>query len=130
MAYHNLCSVHEPPLNLRSLLGLGLKFCPTKRFSYDHSVLTLHRFCKDLCLKKIYAGERDDPDQYNPKMYISGNWQPLEWMIPPIITYRLASFTKEMEPLFPKRFARNNLLPYHQTALCFLKNKSKFLVIN
>eukprot|EP00957_Ditylum_brightwellii_P201707 15326859-Ditylum_brightwellii.AAC.1 len=35
-----------------------------------------------------------------------------------------------MEPLFPKRFACNNLLPYHQTALCFLKNQSKFLVIN
>eukprot|EP00957_Ditylum_brightwellii_P081191 6176987-Ditylum_brightwellii.AAC.1 len=119
----------EPPRNLCSLLGLGLKFYPTKRFTYSESPITLSCFRKDVKLKTFYAGEEDDLDSYNPKMYLPGKWQPLDWMLPPIILYRLTTFTKQIEPLFAKCYGRNNLLPHHQRALLLLISQSQFLII-
>eukprot|EP00957_Ditylum_brightwellii_P010371 784059-Ditylum_brightwellii.AAC.1 len=62
-------------------------------------------------------------------MYLPSKWQPLDWMLPPIILYRLTTFSKQIEPLFAKRYGRNNLLPHHQRALRLLKSQSQFLII-
>eukprot|EP00957_Ditylum_brightwellii_P018493 1390439-Ditylum_brightwellii.AAC.1 len=34
-AFYSLCTRHKPPDNLCALLELGLKFCPTPRYTYQ-----------------------------------------------------------------------------------------------
>eukprot|EP00957_Ditylum_brightwellii_P181452 13821563-Ditylum_brightwellii.AAC.1 len=71
-AFYNLCTRHKPSDNLCSLLGLGLKFCPTPRYTFHDSITTLLHFKRELYLKTYYAGSKTDPEEYNPKMYIPG----------------------------------------------------------
>ena len=130
LAFHNLCTRLQPPPNLRSLLGLGLKFCPAPKYTFHDTISTLIRFSKNMKLKVFYAGETDDPEHYNPKMYVQGNWVPQDWEIPPIIRHRITTFKAKMEPLFTRRFGRNNLLHHHRRALRMLKNQDDFVVIN
>ena len=61
LAYHDM-TVCSTPMNIRSLLGLGLKFCPvprhTKRFNPDN----LTRFRRDLKVKTYFTNKEDDDD--------------------------------------------------------------------
>ena len=80
MAFHDLTTTAQPPRNLRSLLGLGLKFCPTPRFSTNCVADTFLRFHHDLFCKIFYTGKPFDEDNdYDPKMYINPNWTPEDW---------------------------------------------------
>ena len=76
LAFHDLTTVLTPPKNLRSLLGLGLKFCPIPHkptFNPD----TLHRFTRDINLRTFFAGKiMEQKEEYEPKMYIPSAWEP------------------------------------------------------
>jgi len=68
-----------PPLNFRSLLGLGLKFIP--RPSYTNSRIienTIKRFRKDLYNRCIYAGGEDE---YDPYLYAPSNREPTKKLV-------------------------------------------------
>eukprot|EP00957_Ditylum_brightwellii_P000596 46027-Ditylum_brightwellii.AAC.1 len=65
LAFHDLTTEKQPPVNLRSLLGLGLKFCPSPRFTSHKTSDILPQFDCDLRLRTYFAGE--DQQDYNPK---------------------------------------------------------------
>jgi hypothetical protein len=88
MAFHDLTTYLTPPANLPSLLGLGLKFIPTPRYSHKPSFLskepesTLPQFYRDLQLRCYFNTEDDvlqdatPDDDYNPRMYFKSKWNP------------------------------------------------------
>jgi hypothetical protein len=84
MAFHDLTTRLKPPRNIRSLLGLNLKFIPTPMRNTQLRKLEeeiLPRFGRDLKVKVFMAGQEEDPD-YNPKTYIKSEWTPHSFQIP------------------------------------------------
>eukprot|EP00957_Ditylum_brightwellii_P059823 4541623-Ditylum_brightwellii.AAC.1 len=80
LAFHDLITIKTPPQNLCSLLGLGLKFCPAPRYTTYKIGDALPQFDNDVCLKTYSSGAEDY--DYNPKMYMKGNFVPPDFMIP------------------------------------------------
>jgi hypothetical protein len=108
MACHNLCKSNEvdPPLNFRSLLGLGLKFCP--RPSHTNSDLSkiAERFEKDLYTKYVFAGKNESP----PELFIPSKWTPDEEDISEDLIDRTQAFLRALQAKFRKNRSPSNLL--------------------
>ena len=69
LAFDNLTTALTPPKNLRSLLGLGLKFCPIPHKS-TFNPSTLLRFTRNINLCTFFAGKiKEQKEEYEPKMY-------------------------------------------------------------
>ena len=80
LAFHNLTQQKQPAKNLRSLLGLGLKFIPTPQRTHIWKHLektTMPKFQCAIHLRFHFAGTTNSSDEpYDPKMYIRSNWTP------------------------------------------------------
>jgi hypothetical protein len=65
MAFHDFTTRMKPPKNLRSLLGLNLKFVPNPSRNAPWATFVkviLPRFDRDLRVKVFMAGVEEDPD--------------------------------------------------------------------
>ena len=135
MAFHDFTKQHKPQKNLRSLLGLGLKFIPTpsltncwsrlKQSSYDRLFHSVH-------LRFHFAGKppSEGTTTYDPKMYINSTWTPPHWTIPPIaLEERLTRFSSALNKLFKTRKGKTNLLPHQHRALRTLQQQQTFLIV-
>jgi hypothetical protein len=74
-AFHDLTTRLKPPRNIRSLLGINLKFIPTPLRNTQWRKIEediLPRFSRDLKVKVFMAKIEEDHD-YNPKMYIKSD---------------------------------------------------------
>ena len=106
LAYHDMTSC-STPLNIRSLLGLNLKFCPVPRHTTRSGAETLTRFRKDL-LVKVYFANRDSDDEdaskddFDPVLYMNKGWEPPRFTIPDEINQRLDIFESKIATLFKK----------------------------
>ena len=137
MAFHNLTTTISPQKNLRSLLGLSLKFIPNPRHNVPWTVFQtkiLHRLTNELKLKTFMACKLDDDDDdndYNPRMYIRTGWLPPEHLFPfPKTLYsRLNAFQTTIRPLVRKHKCISNLLPHQRNALDYLQNQKELLVV-
>ena len=132
LSCHNLCETLSPPPLFASLLGLGLKFCPTPSYttSPEHLDRTLDRFSIDFHTKVMFCGDRFH-DTWSPKqLYIRDEfWIPKTWDIPHEIQVRTAAFCKALRPHFRKRKALRNLSPIQEHLLRTLRNNPQFLVV-
>ena len=135
MAFHNFTKRHKPQKNLRSLLGLGLKFIPTpsltnswsrlKKSSYDRLFRSVH-------LRFHFAGKppSEGTPTYDPKIYVFSTWTPPHWTIPPIaLEERLSRFSSALNELFKTRKGKTNLLPHQHRALRTLQQQQMFLIV-
>ena len=130
LAFHDLTTTTKPPLNLRSLLGLGHKFCPTPRYSTSCVEKTFTRFNHDLYCKIFYAGKDfDTKEPYDPKMYINSEWTPSDWQIPTPAVRRYNNFRAHVVSLFHKKRVPSNLLTHQHLALRHLQLQKEFLVV-
>ena len=130
MAFHDLTTTSKPPQNLRSLLGLGHKFCPTPRFTTSCVADSFLRFHHDYYCKIFYAGkEFATENAYDPKMYVNSNWTPHDWQIPTPAVRRYNNFRAHTTSLFRKQRAPTNLLRHQHTALRHLQTQDEFLVV-
>jgi len=144
MAFHDLTTDLVPPKNLRSLLGLSLKFIPNPRHNvpwkeYQESILP--RFENDIKVKMLFAvPPPTDPDDdsepepnsnYNPRMYLRSGWRPPESVFPTPreIPRRLDGFRCALQQLVSKQSSRSNLLRTQRRALDLLRNQDSFLVV-
>jgi hypothetical protein len=130
LAYHDLTSILDPPKNLQSLLGLGLKFCPSPRFSQTSVTNSLERFKKDLFCKTYFAGRIKSDPNFDTKLHVKSNWVPLDWMIPHPIHRRFRNFTLASNALFIKKKCRSNLLWHQHLALASLQRDHCFLIVH
>jgi hypothetical protein len=72
MAFHDLSSVLKPPKNLRSLLGLSLKFIPSPRVNVPWKAFeeqTFAHFDRELKVK-VFMADHEDDGMYNPDLYV------------------------------------------------------------
>ena len=135
MAFHDFTKQHKPQKNLRSLLGLGLKFIPTpsltncwsrlKQSSYDRLFRSVH-------LRFHFAGKppSEGTTTYDPKIYVHSTWTPPHWTIPPIaLEERLTRFSSALSKLFKTRKGKTNLLPHEHRALRTLQQQQTFLIV-
>ena len=132
LAFHDLTTTTKPSDNLRALLGLGLKFCPTPRFTTHDLSSTITRFSRDLQLKTFFAGATKDEDDEEvlPKLYLRSTWTPPKWEIPRTIHERIDVFGQQLPLLFPKRRGKSNLLPNQLRALSSLAaNRHKLMIV-
>jgi len=75
LACHNLATKFKPPPTFRSLLGLGLSFCPRPFFTTNKALTkTMTCLCHDLYNQFAYGGG-DDSD-YDPQLYAWSNHSP------------------------------------------------------
>ena len=87
LAFHNLTSDESPPRNLRSLLGLGLKFIPTPFHTNRFTDLTQPGFGiahleQSLRLCCFFLSQQPTSSTYNPQMYIPSTWVPPHQFFP------------------------------------------------
>lgn len=128
---HNLCTTKSPPPFTRSLLGLGLKFCPKPDYTTGkkqvHSLL--NRFATDLQTKCFFAGAASD---WTPKqLYIRDDtWYVKDSMKNRELQARIDSFRKRLIPLFHRRKVHSNLTPIQQQLLLTLRHNPDFIVVN
>ena len=140
MSFHDFTTRLQPPIrNLRALLGLGLKFIPTPRYSTSPGELskddtsTVPQFRRDVQLACWFGRTERDPandedDAYNPRMYIKSKWLPPHWAVPRPVSRRLDNFTSAIQTLYVKRRGRTNLLPYQKRALAWLATQDDFII--
>jgi hypothetical protein len=131
MAFHDLTTRLKPPKNLRSLLGLNLKFVPNPGRNASWASIEkdiLPRFDRDLRVKVFMAGAEAE-ETYNPKMYAASEWNPPNLFTPPELRARLAAFKAALKGLYKKRRSPSNLLKHQRRALDALRNQDTFLIV-
>ena len=140
MSFHNLTTTITPPKNLRSLLGLSLKFVPTPRYNVRwkaYQTTIFPRLINDLKVKAFMAcnlgddDDSDDEEDYNKRMYIRTGWTPPEHLFPfpKELPLRLRSFTTAVKSLVRRRKCPSNLLPHQRNALDYLQSQKELLVV-
>jgi hypothetical protein len=85
MAFHDLTTRLKPPKNLRSLLGLNIKFVPYPGRNASWATIEkdiLPRFDRDLQVNFFMAGA-EEGETYDPNMYTTSDWNPLNLFTPP-----------------------------------------------
>ena len=135
MAFHDLTlPTSETPPNLRSLLGLGMKFIPNPSKTQNWSAMktkTLDRLKRDLQLKAFFAEqEMDQSRPFNKKIYVKSKWKPAPYEFPRELPWRLNRFDIRMSQIFKRRNGKPNLLPHQVRALKQLQKQSEFIVVN
>ena len=123
----------QPAKNLRSLLGLGLKFIPTPRCTNTWTKLketSMPKLQRAIHLRFHFAGsETSSNDTYDPKIYVRSNWTPPYWTLPPIVLQqRLDKFATTLNKLFKRTLGKTNLLSYQARALQSLQKQQDFLI--
>ena len=135
MAFHDLTTTKKPPKNLRSLLGLSLKFIPNPKYNIPWTTyenVTLPRFVHDFKIKAYIAGQQsEEDDDYNPRMYVRSNWNPPEHLFPfpRELPRRIEAFTQDLRRQVRRQRCKSNLLPHQRRALRYLRNQHDFLII-
>ena len=133
LAFHDFIQQKHPAKNLRSQLGLGLKFIPTPCCTNtwtklkEISMLKLQRAIH-LCFH--FAGTATSSnEEYDPKMYVRSNWTAPYWTLPPIVLQeRLDKFVTTLNKLFKRRMGKTNLLSYQTRALQSSQQQRDFLI--
>ena len=140
LAFHDLTTRLSPPKNLRSLLGLGLKFIPTppkttllsQLHSEKGAFPRLHRSIDLRCFfidSPPLNPNAPSPD-YNPRMYVASTWEPPFSNVPPSLSDRLCQLETTVAPHFrrPKPI-RQNLLRHQRFALETLRSQNEFFIV-
>jgi len=131
-ACHDLCDDKPPPRLIKSLLGLGLKFCPRPTFTTGPHQLsdTFKRFERDFYTKVQFAGEPDDPDWGDKQLFIRDEgWEPSIACDSEIIV-RTQAFRKHLNLLFRRHKTSSNLNQIQQNLLTSLRNHPDYIVLN
>eukprot|EP00957_Ditylum_brightwellii_P165787 12621977-Ditylum_brightwellii.AAC.1 len=140
MAFHNLTAMAKtstiPVQQIKFLLGLGLKCCPTPRYTTRKKPIrdtTLTQFRRNLLVKGYHAGQKlPTNNNFNKKMYIASKWEPPPWTIPWHLDQRISDFEADVQQLYTKKlhqiFSQHSLTPYHyfkKTTTSLLSNVIK-----
>jgi hypothetical protein len=131
MDFHELTTRLKPPKNLRSLLGLNLKFVPNPRTNVPwrtYSEEVLPRFDRDLKVK-IVMQNLDEDESYNPNLYVKSDWIPPNVMLPRCIPGRLQAFRHAIQRAVKTKKSPSNLLRHQRHALDALRNQIDFLIV-
>ena len=126
MAVHNLCTTIQPPFNYKSLLGLGLNFCPIPKFTNYDINSTIQRFRKDMVLKMITAGNEIT---YTTKFYPKTSRTFSDKLVPENYRKRIDVFLHFLRKEFKKKKTKSNLLTYQNNLLTELSKSKQHIIL-
>ena len=116
------------PANFRSLLGLGLSFCPRPDYTTGDTINeTTARFRKDIYTRCFYAGIPSVG--YDPKLHIKSDREAPLNSIPRKLIAMTDNFLGAIKKLFRKRQSPPNLLPAQRFCLRTLKARTNLMVV-
>ena len=137
LAFHDLTSEYKPPPNLRSLLGLGLKFIPTpfrtttfeKIMTPGKGIPSLERSMK---LRYFFLKHGTPPIdlEYHPKLHVPSDFDPQDGSFPKILPGRILSFKIRIKRLFKRKKSIPNLSKHHRHTLQYLRKQNDFIIAN
>ena len=129
MSCHNLKTTTKPPKNFKALLGLGLNFCPTPRYTTYDLKDALTRFKHNLYNHYLYhRNKKGKKDEWDPRYHIRGSSTPETYKVHREIRARFALFKKRLQKLFLKKRVRSNLLQHQTRLLQFLIKQHDLLI--
>jgi hypothetical protein len=106
---HNLCQHIPPPTNYKSLLGLGLNYIPTPRYTNCNNMTNfLERFRQDIYIKMFMAHQSTTM----PRLYQRSDLAPPIHLINYNLQERTNNFIQQTQHLFQRRRCKSNLLPH------------------
>ena len=138
MAFHDLTSKINPPKNLRTLLGLSLKFILCPRYNTPWATyedITLPRFNHDFRIKAYMADKldlnEDEDNTFNARLYTRSDWNPPDHLFPfpRELPRRLLAFQTFLQGIVTRTKCKPNLLPHQCRALDYLRNQTSLLVV-
>ena len=136
-AFHDLTTQLSPPPNLRSLLGLGLKFIPAPFHSTSFAQLeqpenALPSLDRSIRLRCFFcaAGTPSSDVEYNEKLHVPSEWDPPDTFYPKPLHFRWHHFRIRLNQLFRSRPGIPNLSRTHRFSLDYLRSQREFLVVN
>jgi hypothetical protein len=119
-----------PPKNFQSLLGLGLKYCPTpfKTTGPEQFKKTSDRFRKHIHTQMLFAGASND---WKPKQLFipKDDWDPDINELPREFRARVNLFLKKLGTLFQQKRAPSNLTLHQERLLDTLQKSDDFIVL-
>jgi hypothetical protein len=125
IAFHNLCAnLTDCPKFLKSLLGLGLNFIPTPRYSNFNNIDN-NRFITDLHTRCWFHGEAP---KSTPKLFVRSAWTPPISDIPTDYRIRIKLFLQSLKEKCPGKKSSSNLLPIQRTMLQNLRNNNQLVI--
>ena len=133
LSMHDLTDVTTViPKHLTTIIGLGLKFCPTPRRPNKNPTASFSRFHKDLLTKVFFSGRPlVSEEEYNPKIHIGSDWEPKPWDIPSTIHKRYEDFEKSILSKMRQPYRRTtNLLPIQTRAIAALAKRTDVLIVS
>ena len=137
MAMHDLTSFLKPPANLRSLLGLNLKFIPRKTYTPSDMSDSITRFKQSVYIRDFYrnnptstfhTNDNENDNMKNSKLYIPTHWQPPTWKITKSVVQHTECFTNAIDRLFKPKRSSPNLSKSQIFLLKKLMKKSDFVI--
>ena len=139
MAFHDLTSKINPPKNLRTLLGLSLKFIPCPRYNTPWATyenITFPRLNHDFRIKAYLADrldptEEDDDNPFNSRLYVRSEWNPPDHLypFPRELPRRIHAFQTFLQGVITRSKSKPNLLPHQRHALDYLRSQTSLLVV-
>jgi hypothetical protein len=119
------------PINVKSLLGLGLNFCPPSRYSTNQTVVNSALIChlRDIRSKYFFLNEQTK-EGYSPRLYVKSKWMPPPWTQSPELERRFQNFRICYRKIMIKRPGKSNLLHFHHSALQILQSFKDTIVVN
>ena len=107
IAFHDLTTTKQPHPNIRSLLGLGLKFIPTpfRTTTINHLLTTnsgLPHLERSLRLRCFFLAKGYPPTdvEFNPKLHVPSDWEPDLSFFPDILQRRMFLLRIKLKKLF------------------------------
>jgi hypothetical protein len=128
MSCHDLTSTIKPPKNFKALLGLGLNFCPTPRYTTYDLKKTLERLQNNLYNHYLYHRESEKEKKFDPRYHIVSTNFPDWWRVHLEIRARYVLFKTKLKSIFKKRRARSNLLRHQTDLLRFLIKQDQLII--
>ena len=130
IAFHNLCDTIQPLPNLKLLLGLGLKFIQTQRYSTTNLNYTLNRFRKHILTKCLMAGSTPNPD-WNIKLHIRSNktFEHCLFLFNRRLLDRVKHFSAAVRKKIRLKRTKQNLIKTQRFHLDYLINHKEFVTV-
>ena len=124
-AFHNLYETTTLMTGVRSLLGLGLNFCPLPKFTSSPTDVDLSRFRRDASIKFFFQG---GPPLPPTKLFISSDWMPSEQQITRKFTAKIDDFSQHISKLYERRTCVTTLLSTQLTTLLYIQKRHDLIV--
>ena len=131
LAYHNLCTTTQPPVNANRLLGLNLKYCISASSPKPNLKHTIGKLVKAVRTQHLLTTKKPASKDYIKQIY-----KPNPYYKPPPasgeLEYYLHSFTSKLETAIEnsaKKKHNGNLTKEQTTILHQLKNNPDFIIM-